>query len=152
MVDICSSPLIPPLPLARPRHLNLPPMACNDPALSPSPLLRDVGSNSNATTHLRSEDDQHPPPLSKGMWAVFLMLDFLDAWQRNRGMRNARGDPRSGRPQQYVLKMNHDESHGSFSPFLHSFHPTDHPCTQHYHSEQWPDWKPPLYEGNLMPV
>ena len=39
--------------------------------MCPSPLLRDVGTNNIALTHLISEDEAAvAPPLSKGMWAA----------------------------------------------------------------------------------
>ena len=63
------------------------------------------------------------PPLFTGMWR----LKF--ARRRNWGGRNTRGDPGYGRPIRCVTKANHDERRGSFSSFLHAFHPTDQPST-----------------------
>jgi hypothetical protein len=82
------SPPIPPPP-----HSSLPPIppstTLNRPSMSPSPLLRDVGSNSNATTHLRSEDDPHPPlPFPKGCGRLIL------ARRRNLGRWKHEGGPR----------------------------------------------------------
>ena len=68
MVDFGSLPLIlPPLP-PRPLSPNSTPTAPNHAAVSPSPLLRDVGSKTSIGS-LRSEDTAtSTPPLSKGMW------------------------------------------------------------------------------------
>ena len=80
---------------------------------------------------------QWAPPLSWGVWAQIQMPQltseartirtrpslfqrdvggFLDAWRRNRGVRNTRGDPGNGRPRKCVPEANHNESRGSFPP------------------------------------
>ena len=67
----------------------------------------------------------HPPlPFPEGCgWLKF-------ARRRNGGGRCTMGDPGYGRHSKCVQKTNHNERRGSFSSFLHSFHPTDRPSTQ----------------------
>ena len=95
------------------------------------PLLsfEGCGPNQLASTHLRSKGaPTAAPPLSKGMWASSCM--------HNRGRRNMRGDPGSGRPTQCILNVNHNKSCGLFSHFIIlSIHPTYCPSTQCQHSE-----------------
>jgi hypothetical protein len=83
----------------RPRQLNSLPTACNHPARSSSPLLRDVSPIDSAPSKYRNTDPM-----------------------------NTRGDPSNGRPTWYVTKANHDQSRGSFSPFFSFLLASDHIC------------------------
>ena len=109
----------------RPCHPISPSTACYSMAVSPSPLLRDVGLNPTAWTCSEMPTPPHLPlPFPEGCG----QLGFVQ-W-RNGGGGNTRGDPGYGRPTQCITKTNHDERRGSFSSFPHAFNPTDNPSTQ----------------------
>jgi len=94
-----------------PPHLYSPAATPNNPATSPSPLLRDVGSTLNPTASSQARMPTQPPlPFPKGCG----QLRF--AQRRNWGGRKARGDPESGRPRWYVTKMNDNFGCCLFSP------------------------------------
>ena len=118
-----SSPIpLPPLSLSPPILPSN--QRCNS-EMSPSPLLRDVGSNSNTQTCLEMPALLHPPlPFPEGCGR----LKF--AWRKNGVGKYMRGDPGFGRPRKCIKKTNHDLHHGSFSSFFHSFHWTDCPYAQ----------------------
>jgi hypothetical protein len=54
------------------RHLSSPSTTLRNSARCPSPLWRDVGTNSNLSTHLRSEDAPPPLPFPKGCGRLIL--------------------------------------------------------------------------------
>jgi len=55
-----------------PQHLNTLPTMIKNPAMSPSPLLRDVGSITNTLRHAEWTVPAPAPPLSRGMWVAHL--------------------------------------------------------------------------------
>ena len=77
--------------------------------------------------YLSSLRNAHPvasaPPLSKGCERLKC------TWRRDKGGSYMRGDLGYGMPIQCIMKTNHDEHCGSFSSFLHAFHPTNSPST-----------------------
>jgi hypothetical protein len=78
----------------------------------PLPSFEGCGLNCQHSSDLKSTNPATAaPPLLRGMWAAPSRLT-----EEELGIENARGDPETGRPMQYVPKTNHDESRGSFSP------------------------------------
>ena len=90
---------------------NSPATTRDRPDMSPSPLMRDVGSIINTPGCTEDTAATPAPPLSKGMWAGLYSLD-----RGNWGWVNTRGDPWSGRPVQCVTKTGYDVCRSSFSP------------------------------------
>jgi hypothetical protein len=77
----------------RPPHHTSPPISPNNPATSPSPLVRDVGSIKTAAAPSQARTKPPPPlPFPKGCGR------FTVARWRNRGLRSTREDPGSRRP------------------------------------------------------
>ena len=93
-----------------PPHHKSPATTPNNPTASPSPLLRDVGSPTNATAPSEARMQPQPPlPFPKGCGR----LRF--ARRRKCGRRKARGDSGSGRPRWCVTKTSDDFGRCSFS-------------------------------------
>ena len=110
-------------PCHHPCHHNLPTIARNHPAMSPPPLLRDVGSTIN-TWDAQNGWQLHPPlPSPKGCGQVHTCSTV------ELGGRNTKGDPKSGRPAKCIAKTDYDTCCSPF--FSHHFlpQPPTHPLT-----------------------
>ena len=78
-----------------PRHLYSLPTTRHNPAMSPSPLLRDVGSITNALGCATRSAVAPAPPLFRGMWAV--QLRSTEELGRRRTTRKIRRTARTTR-------------------------------------------------------
>lgn len=79
-----------------PRHLYSLPTMHHNPAMSPSPLLRDVGSITNALECAAQTTVAPTPPLFRGMWALQLCLTE-ELGRRRRTTRTTRRTARTTR-------------------------------------------------------
>ena len=107
-VDIALiSPPPPPPSLSQLTHNHL--------AMSPFPLLRDVGSTINSWDVQNGQQQQLPLPSPKGCGQAHTcsMVEL--------GGRNTKGDPTSRRPTKCIAKMGYDTCHSLF--FSHHFLP-----------------------------
>jgi len=78
-----------------PQHLNSVPTTRVNSATSPSPLLGDVGSTTNAPGSVERTTAAPAPPLSKGMWAGTYLLDGGIGGRETQGGTQQVGGPSS---------------------------------------------------------
>jgi len=107
------------------RHRNSPRMAYIHPAMSPSPLFRDVGSTKITSAPSEARSELHAPlPFPKGCGPAHIhsTVGIGEIREGTGGWKNTRGDPGLGGPSSASRKRTTMES-GSF---LSSFFPS-HP-------------------------
>ena len=120
----------------RPRQLHSFPTTHKNPAVSPSPPLKDMGSTTNVPATAVRVPAATAPPLSKGMWAA-LVVQWLLLFDGGFGEgETQRGTQEVGGPCGTSGKRTTMEVVVRFRQFLIPSHPTDHPCAQRQHIER----------------